>query len=79
MPDQNISAEFVNGTCNQLSAELDDSTNRFHYSTVKLNINDCVNFINYWTSRYMQISGFKSTDPAFHDIKLIDLFNNKSM
>jgi ABC-type uncharacterized transport system fused permease/ATPase subunit len=69
MRGQNISAEVVKSIYDQLSANA-EKLDRFHYYTTG------VNNISYWTSRYLLAF---STKADFHEIKIIDLFNDKSM
>jgi hypothetical protein len=75
---QNISAELVNSIYNELSKDAENSMkNRFYYFTV--NINYSFDMVDYWTSRYLFAYGFDSSDSAFHEVTLFDVFNNKSM
>jgi hypothetical protein len=68
----NISAEVVKNTYNQLSIDAKKSmTKKFHYSTIKVNMNDIV---RYWTSRYLLAYDDASSDPAFHEIKILIYF-----
>jgi hypothetical protein len=76
MRDQNISAEFVKSTYNQLSWNAEKSTmDRFRYYTVLRDKNSYEYTVDYWTSRYL----FAYRNSDFHKIKVIDVFNNKSM
>jgi hypothetical protein len=76
MGSQNISAELVKSIYNELSTEIDKLTDRFYYYTIEVETDDV---ITYWTSRYFLAYRKYSPDSAFHEIKIIDLFNNKSM
>jgi hypothetical protein len=76
MQNWNVSAEFVRDIYMQLSKEVEKlMTDRFHYHT----LNNCFYKIEFWTSRYLIGYNFESSDTAFHEIKIIDLFSDRSM
>jgi hypothetical protein len=76
---QNISAELVKSVYIQLSKEVSKlMTERFHYYTIKRKQFLPRYNIYYWTSRYLLTYCEKSTNPTLHEIKIDDLFHNKS-
>jgi hypothetical protein len=78
MRDRGISSKSVKSIYNQLSRDDEKlMTERFHYYTTKAEKKLCDYDANCWTSRYLLACAFKSAD--FHEIKIIDVFNNKSM
>jgi hypothetical protein len=80
MRDQNVSSDLVKSIYNELSRKAEKSrTERFHYYTYKNDMNEYFNVVDCWTSRYLL--GYRKyiLNPAFHEIKIIDIFNNKSM
>jgi hypothetical protein len=80
MRDQDISAEFVESVYDQLSKDAEKSmTKRFHYHTIEVGTNSGVDVVSCWTSRYLINYDSDSTDSAFHEIEIIDTFNDKSM
>jgi hypothetical protein len=81
MRDLNITAEVVESIYAQLSAKSWNlMKKRFHYYTIEGEENFIPgDSIYYWTSRYLLAYNKTSPDSAFHEIKIIDLFNDKSM
>jgi hypothetical protein len=79
MRDQNVSSEVVKSIYNQLSAKIEKlMADRFHYYNVEVGINDDFD-IYVWTSRYLLVYYNDLLYSAFHKIKIIDLFNDRSM
>jgi hypothetical protein len=80
LKDQEISSKLVRDIYHQLSTNAKKlMRNRLHYYTI-----GAENYLNHsdvgcWTSRYLIIYSKWSCDSAFHKIKIIDSFNNKSM
>jgi hypothetical protein len=70
MQDQNIHDEQ--------STEVENSMERFHYYNFELNQNFSDYVFSYWTSRYLLTCRNYSPNPAFHEIEIFDLFNDKS-
>jgi hypothetical protein len=54
-------------------------TERFNYYSTKHGINNSFDCVKFWTSRYLLSHPARSYNPAFHEIDIIDLFNNKLM
>jgi hypothetical protein len=78
MRNQNVSPELVKSIYDKASKYANEKimTDRFHYYTFeKLGL---YRQIYYWTSRYMLVSHNPSKS-AFHEVKIIDLFNDNSM
>jgi hypothetical protein len=76
---QNISAEVVKSIYDQLSENVEKlTTDRFHYYTIKDGIK-VFTIIDCWTSRYLLNHHYESSNSAFHNIEILDLFNDKSM
>jgi hypothetical protein len=75
-----ISAELVKAIYTQLSNEVDELRDRFYYYYTNEVDKYWLNYrVGYWTSRYLLIEEAVSDKSAFHEIKIIDLFNDKSM
>jgi hypothetical protein len=80
MRDKDISAEFVERVYDQLSEAAEKSiTDRFHYCNIDVKRHPYLYNVNYWTSRYLIDCFNESSDSAFHEITIFDVFNNKSM
>jgi hypothetical protein len=80
MRSRDISAEFVKSVYNELSAKTKKIiTDRFYYHSIEVGTNNDFDVVSCWTSRYLRAFRNRSTDSAFHEIKMFDLFNNKSM
>jgi hypothetical protein len=78
MRDRNISADLVKAIYNEFSTDAEKTiADRFDYYTIRSEKKLYYYNINYWTSRYLLIRGFKSADS--HEIQIIDVFNDKSM
>jgi hypothetical protein len=78
MQSQGISANMANAIYDQLSLNAEKlMKDRFHNYTIEFDI--CFDNVAYWTSRYLFAYGFESTDPALHEIIIVDSFNDKSM
>jgi hypothetical protein len=78
--DLNISFELVKTIYDQLSKEDEKLLpGKFHYYTIEDYTDDFFKVIRFWTSRYLLVYNFESPDLAFHEIRLIDLFNDKSV
>jgi hypothetical protein len=79
MRDQNVSSELAKSIYDKVSKYANEKimTDRFHYYTIEKLGFYC--YIYYWTSRYLLVYRPISTDPAFHDINIIDSFNDQSM
>jgi hypothetical protein len=80
MRSQNVSSELVKAIYTQLSNEVDQLRDRFYYYYTTEVDKYWLNYrVGYWTSRYLLIEEAVSDKSAFHEIKIIDLFNDKSM
>jgi hypothetical protein len=80
MQSQGIVAELVETIYDQLSIDAQKlMTERFHYYTINTKNYLVYYHVDCWTSRYLLVYGSKSTNSAFHEIKVIDSFNDKSM
>jgi hypothetical protein len=80
MRSQNVSSELIKSIYTQLSNEVDELRERFfYYYTSKVDKPRLKYRVGYWTSRYLITSYYESSDSAFHEIEIIDLFNDKSM
>jgi hypothetical protein len=80
MRHRNISAEFIKGVYTQLFTNADNTTKEgFDYYNGKVGFSCDFDIVSCWTSRYLLFYYFESTDPAFHDITVFDVFNDKSM
>jgi hypothetical protein len=78
--DHEISSKFVRGIYHQLSANAKKSMrNRVQYYTIGAENYSEYSEVDCWTSRYLLVYNKTSSDPAFHKIEIIDLFNDKSM
>jgi hypothetical protein len=76
----NISAEVVESVYDQLLTDAENLTKkRFHYYTYEVYKNLQSYRVECWTSRYLISYDTESTDSAFHEIEIIDSFNDKSM
>jgi hypothetical protein len=79
MQGRNISAEFITSIYTQLSNEVDKfATKRFHYYDYD-NDTNAYNRVSCWTSRYLLVYNTELSESTFHEIKIIDLFNDKSV
>jgi hypothetical protein len=76
MQGQNVSSDLVESIYHQLSADAQKMTDRFHYYTYEDGLD---NVVSCWTSRYLIAYLNRSLDSVFHSVKIIDLFNDKSM
>jgi hypothetical protein len=77
---RNISADFVESIYNKLSSEFYECMDRFHYYTINIDFTNYSDIrIDNWTSRYLLVYNKTSSDSAFHDMTIIDLFNDKSV
>jgi hypothetical protein len=72
---RNISAELVKSTYDELSK----SAKKFHYYAMDIEEYSFNYNIDYWTSRYFIIYRHYTFDSAFHEIEIIDSFNDKTM
>jgi hypothetical protein len=80
LKDQEISFKFVSGVYHQLSANAKKSIrNRLYYYTIGSENYSNDSEIDCWTSRYLLAYNKTSSDPTFHEIKIIDSLNDKSM
>jgi hypothetical protein len=81
MRGQRILSGFVEFVYNQLSWNEEKlMEERFNYYSTENGINDSFDCVKFWTSRYLLSHHTRSLIyNAFHKIKIIDLFNNKSM
>jgi hypothetical protein len=80
MEDQNVSAKLVKSIYDQLS-KTDEKLikERFYYYTINPEDVSVYHSIYCWTSRYLLINEAASDESAFHEIKIFDAFNDKSM
>jgi hypothetical protein len=79
MRTQNISAEMVKYIYDQLSENVEKlMTDRFHYYNIKNGI-EVPTMIKCWTSRYLISHDIFSNNSTFHEITIIDSFNDQSM
>jgi hypothetical protein len=72
---RNISAELVKSTYD----ELFKSAKKFHYYAMEIKGDSFNCNVSYWTSRYFIIYRYYTFDSAFHEIEIIDSFNDKTM
>jgi hypothetical protein len=80
MQDRDINDEFIMDIYRQLSTEVEKlMEERFYCYTIKDNINDYFDIIDFWTSRYILTYRNYSPKSTFHGIKIFDSFNDKSM
>jgi hypothetical protein len=80
MRGQSVSSELVKSIYDQLSKEDDElMKERFYYYKITRKNYLLHRNIYYWTSRYLITGYYKSPDPDFHEIKIFDAFNDKSM
>jgi hypothetical protein len=79
MRGQNVSAELVKAIYDQLSADIEKWRERFNYYTIGSDSGNDFDIVSCWTSRYLLGYHHESPDPDFHEIKIIDVFNDKSM
>jgi hypothetical protein len=79
MRDRNVSAALVKTIYAQLSAKSWNlMKKRFYYYTIESETIITDYKLDYWTSRYL-LDYNRKADPAFHEIEIFDLFNDKSM
>jgi hypothetical protein len=80
MQDQDICSDLVRDIYNQLSTDAEKSTKkRYHYYNSKLSNYSAYSKVDYWTSRYLLIYKAESANSDYHEIAILDLFNDKSL
>jgi uncharacterized protein with von Willebrand factor type A (vWA) domain len=78
MRGQGIIADLVKAIYDQLSWRDEKlKMERFYYYNVVFNNESSYREVNCWTSRYLLTHRYKS--PNSNEIKIIDIFNDKSM
>jgi hypothetical protein len=80
MRGQNVSLKMIISIYGQLFENANSfMMERFHYYTIEDDINNNFDGVNCWTSRYLLARRNRLSDSAFHEIQMIDLFNDRSM
>jgi hypothetical protein len=80
MRGQNVSSELVKSIYDQLSKEDDNlMKERFYYYKIARENDSLYRSIYYWTSRYLLVDETVSDNSKFHEIRIFDAFNDKSM
>jgi hypothetical protein len=80
MRGQSVSSELVKSIYDQLSTDAEKlMKERFHYYAIENDENLLFYCVDHWTSRYLISYDTHSTNFDSYNIKIIDLFNDKSM
>jgi hypothetical protein len=78
--DWHVSSELVKSIYDQLSKEDDNlMKERFYYYKIARENDSLYRSIYYWTSRYLLVDETVSDNSKFHEIRIFDAFNDKSM